>query len=1044
MKFLLFLRFLSLLSASLLAGHAVAQPEDIFFEHVTVSDGLSQNSVHGIVQDRQGYLWFATQDGLNRYDGYEFVTYRHRAGESDPAPRQSLSNSTVWSLYEDRQGTLWAGTANGLNRYLPGSDTFEQYHHLPADPDSLSHETVRVILEDEVGNLWVGTARGGLNQMDRNSGRFTHFRHDANNPTTLSSDRIIALAVGSDGVLWVGTDDAGLNRFDVSTGTATRMLHDPDNINSLSSNDITALLVDSAGVLWVGTDTGGLNRVDPDTGEVRRYLHDPAQEASLSSNSIRTLYEDSQGRLWVGHYLGGGLDLFDRESNTFRQFRQQRGVANTLNDDHVLSVLEDRSGILWFGTHVGGLNKYDSKQARFRHYQHQWWNENSLSQNTVRSFYRNGRVLYIGTEGGLNVLDLDRGQFTHHSHDPSQAGGLPHNIVRAMDMDSQGQLWLATHGGLSRFDPVTQTFRNYFHEPGNPDSLSSNVIWRVLVDSTGLVWVGARDALNVLDPETGQVTRHVHDPQDPDSIAGDRISALYEDQAGDIWFSTMTTGVSRYNKTSAGFINYTHEPGNSNSLSNASVFSVTQDSDGGFWFGTRGGLSHFDPAAAQFRHYSVADGLPNDVIYGVLQDADGELWMSTNKGISSFDINTETFTNYGLSDGLQGEEFNNGAYFRGSQGEMYFGGINGFNTFHPDDIERNAYEPPVVITRFTVLNEDRVVNAFLDSMPEIELDYRENYLSFEFAALDYAAPSRNQYAYRLSGVDEHWIQSDLRRYASYTNLAPGQYVFQVMGSNSDGLWSREIAELRITITPAFWQTAWFQIALILLLVLLLVMMYRYKTVSVSRRNQALEATVNERTAQLRRANANLQQEVLLRKQAEEEISKIAYHDYLTGLPNRRLFMSLGEKALASAARDSTAAAVMFVDIDLFKEINDRWGHDVGDGVLVVLAQRITAVLRASDIVCRMGGDEFVVLLPDITDRQFAATVAEKLIASITREIEVSASASGEPIRVSVGVSIGISLYPADDNDLEKLLVQADQAMYDAKKDSATSFRFAEA
>ena len=1018
---------------------ARAQTDDIYFEHLTVADGLSQNSVHAIVQDTEGYLWFATQDGLNRYDGYNFLVYRHQTDDTGiPTAQASLSSSTVWSLYEDRAGTLWAGTDNGLNRLQRASGRFVQYNHDADDPDSLSHPTVTALFEDDAGNFWVGTSRGGLNQLDRETGRFTHFHHDPDNPDTLSSDRVNALVGDNNGYLWVATEDAGLNRLDVSTGNVRRYFHEPDNANSLSSDDLTSLLVDAGGTVWIGTNSGGLNSLDPQTGTFTRYMHHPDVAGSISSNSLRSVYEDSQGRLWVGHYLGGGLDLFDRETGVFSPLPYQPGVDNTLNDDHMLTALEDSSGIMWFGTHVGGVNKYDAKQARFRHYHHEWWSDNSLSEDTVRAFLKAGRTLYIGTQGGLNVLDLDTRNFVHYAYDPDDEQGIPHNIVRALDMDAQGHLWLATHGGLSRFDPVTKTFTNYHHQPGNPSSLSNDVVWRVMIDRRGSVWVGARDALNRLDPETGRFTRYRHDPDDSGSIPGDRITALYEDRAGRIWFSTMTTGVSRLDVETGEFIHFRHDTANENSLSNDSVFSIFEDRQAAVWFGSRSGLSRLDFETGTFHRYSVADGLPNDVIYGILSDNNDRLWMSTNKGISRFDPETDTFANFGINDGLQGEEFNNGAYYRADSGEMYFGGVNGFNVFDPGAIEESRYNPPVVVTQFSVLNQDRAISSDSDL---VELSHFENYLSFEFAALDFSAPERNQYEYRLSGVDSDWIPSEGRRYASYTNLQPGRYEFEVRGSNSDGNWSTQRASLAIYIAPAFWQTAAFQVALTIALIAVLLMLYRYKTITVSRRNQVLETMVSDRTLELTRANTNLQEEVIRRQQAEEEIRQIAYNDYLTGLPNRRLFMSLGEQALHSAAREQTNAAIMFVDIDLFKEINDSWGHDAGDSVLVTLAERIRSVLRASDLVCRLGGDEFVLLLTDIKDAQFAVKVAEKLKEVITAPIDISTLVSGQSHQVSVGVSIGISLYPENEDDLEKLLILADQAMYKAKKDTQTFFCF---
>lgn len=992
-----------------------------------------------------GYLWFGTQDGLNRYDGSDFTIYLPQTSAGNARVLSAQSGTThgiVNALHEDRDNNLWIGTSSGLNRFQPETNTFVHYRYLPDDPASLSHQTVSAIADDTQGKLWVGTERGGLNLLDRDTGKFTHFRHDPTDPRSISSDRISSI-VEIDGMLWIGTQDAGINYFDPASGVFTHFRHDPDDTKSLSSDLVTYLLLGSNSYLWIATRDGGLNRYSIETEVFERYQHDVATTGSISSNAVRTLYEDSADRLWVGHFNtdGGGLDLFQHETGIFIQNTHQPGVPHSLSDDHISAIYEDRGGVIWVGTFVGGLNKYNGKRKRFRHFQRDLNNPDSLSNNIIRSFYKHGRHLYVGTEGGLNVLDNNTGLFTHYLHDPAKADSIAHNIVRGLDMDDQGYLWLATHGGLSRFDPQNKTFTNFRHNPNDPYSIGSDTVWRVHVDNQGMVWAGTRDQLNRLDVQTGRFERFEHHPTDPQSIGGDRIIAIYEDNRADMWFSTLASGVNRFSRNTGRFINLNHLPENSNSLSDTYVFSIAEDVNGVFWFGTRGGLSRFDPVTETYTRFTTADGLPNNVIYGILIDDANNLWLSTNRGLSRFTPASLTFTNFGPHDGLQDEEFNNGAYYLADDGEMYFGGINGFNAFTPETIDQSNYSPPVVVTRFEVLNEERMIGVSFAGSQQIELHHAENYLSFEFAALDFSAPEKNLYRYKLEGFDDQWIEAGNRRYASYTNLNPGSYLFVVQGTNSDGIWSQNLARVPLYIVPAYWQTTWFQVFIMISVALLLLMLHRYKTISVNRRNAVLEVLVSERTAMLESSNTHLQAEVLQRQKAEEEIRKIAYHDHLTGLPNRRLFMSFCKQAIAVADRDKEAFAILFLDLDLFKQINDQWGHDAGDSILVAVAQRIRNVVRASDIMCRLGGDEFVLLLANVRDREFVASIANKLINTISQPVTIQPANAGVDQKINVGVSIGISLYPEDDVTLDTLLSKADHAMYEAKKAGCPSYHF---
>lgn len=1035
-----------LIALLIFAAPVFAQPvqPNLNFQHVTVQNGLSQNAVHALVQDRRGFLWIATEDGLNRYDGYSFTIYRRQLAETvhheyslqdvdaHRVEHPGLSDALLHTLYEDSEGSLWIGTADGVNRYVRHSGAFRHYRPWNEELGVHTPLSARAITEDLEGRLWVGATPGGLSKLNEATGNFHTYLHDPQNPYSLSSNRISSIAVTPDGMLWVGTEDAGLNRFDPVTAQVIRFSHSPIDEAVTSGSRVSDLTVDQSGMLWITTQDAGLSLLDPGSGEVQRFRHDPNDVYSLSSDALRTVYEDSQQRLWIGHYPNGGLDLFDRGSGRFFNYTHRAGLEGTLSDNHVLSVLEDASGIVWFGTSVGGLNKYNPGQREFTHYRNEWWTTNSLSDNTVRSFHREGTLLYIGTAGGLNVLDLQSGDFTLHVHDPDRADSLPNNIVRYIARDDDGHLWLATHGGLSRFDPETQTFTNYRHDPQDPESLSVNMIWRVLVDSSGMIWAGSRGELNRLNPETGKFQRFQFDLNNP-TLAIDWLLAVHEDSRGDLWF-----GSSRYDSDSQIFRDYAPAPGQTAPMSNAVVMSIAEDRDGVLWFGTRDGLNRLDdPEAGHFTQFTTDDGLPNNVIYGILTDDEGHLWLSTNRGMARFDPRSGEVKHFDVSHGLQADEFNNGAYFRAESGEMYFGGINGFNVFDPARIRQNEYESPLVITRFLVLNEERNIgHLYADVGSEIEeliLSYQENYLSFEFAALDYSAPERIRYEYRLLGLNEEWVSAGNRRFATYTNLSPGTYRFQVRGTNSDDQWSPHMGELSFQIMPVFWQTAWFQISMILVAGFLILLLYQYNLFSIRRRNTALEALVSKRTTELQQTNESLHSEVRHRKEAEEAIRKIAYHDYLTGLPNRRLFTSLCEKSLAQAVREKKSLALMFVDVNGFKAINDQWGHEAGDAALVSVADRIRGIIRESDVACRMGGDEFVLLLHGVADRQAAGRVAEKLTAAIVAPATLKSLETGEQHTVCIGVSIGIALYPEHGLDLETLLSRADRAMYVAKE-----------
>jgi ligand-binding sensor domain-containing protein/signal transduction histidine kinase len=831
--------------AALPAHPAQAQSGSIRFETLSVENGLSQSTVRAIVQDLQGFLWFGTDDGLNKYDGYSFVLYKH-----DPENKDSLSNSTITALYLDRQGELWIGTASGLDHYNH-DETFSHYQHDPANPDSLSGTSVSAIVEDAQGNLWVGTSDGGLNMLDRENGTFTHSWNSPNPTGTLISRLVTAVIADPRGGLWVGTSE-GLDYLDQQSGKVTHYLNDSQNTNSLSDNRVLSLLLDRFGQLWIGTEEGGLNRYNSAQNTFIRYQNRPDNPYSLNSNFIRSIYEDKNGRVWVG--TRSGLHQLIRPDEYFNRYQHDPNDQHSLSNDYVLSLFTDRSGVLWIGTLGGGLSKYVQTTDRFTLYQHRPGVQNSLSNDIVYAIYEDRQsVVWVGTmDGGLNRLDPEAGTFSVYQHNPMDSYSLSSNDVRAILEDHMAQLWVGTYGGgLNLMYRETGRFRRYNHMDSIPGSLSDNRVTVLFEDRRGYLWVGTRSGgLDKFDQSTGQFIHYRNNPSQPNSLASNYIQAIYEDSAGLLWIGTGN-GLSVMNPDTGEFTNYRLDPANPASLANNQVLSILETSDGAMWIGTMmGGLNRLDRSSGVFRHYSQKQGLPGDTIYGILADKNGFLWISTNKGLSRFDTQSETFRNYDRQDGLQSYEFNPGAYYQNSRGRMYFGGVQGFNTFDPLNVQDNPVTPSVVITAFKKFNQTERID--LGGGEKIRLSYQDNFISFEFSALDFSAPEKNQYAYQLVGFDPDWVYSGTRRYVSYTNLRGGHYTFKVIGSNQDGVWNMTGASVEIDIIPPIWQRWWFVGTLALLLMSGAAGGYRLRVMQIQSQTRALEKQVRERTLEIER------------------------------------------------------------------------------------------------------------------------------------------------------------------------------------------------
>jgi signal transduction histidine kinase/ligand-binding sensor domain-containing protein/DNA-binding response OmpR family regulator len=835
------------------------------FQHIGIEAGLSQSNVTCILQDSRGFMWFGTRDGLNKYDGYRFTVYQNVDG--DP---KTISSNFITSIVEDKEGDLWIGTwGGGLNRFDRDKDLFlhysgdlsnlfinnlflddgkalwvatdgsgifkvdprthqyTQYLHNDRDSLTLGDNDVYNIFEDSQHRLWAGTSHSGLNLLDRHSNSFRRFEHDHNDRASLSSNAVKRIYEDRRHRIWIGTMGGGVDLME-SPGKFRHYRNDPRNPNSLSNDQILSLCEDDAGNIWIGTDNGGISILGPDGEKFHNIRQDYIDNSGLNNNSIHSLYQDRQGNMWIGTY-SAGIDLFKRNDKEFLHFRHSSD-PQSLSNNNVLDMLEDSAGHLWVGTDGGGLELLNRKTGDFTHFRYQRSNNNSIGGDYVLSLHEDShRNLWIGTWGdGLSVLNKERNRFRRYRNDRSDPCSVGGDNIYSIVEDMDSTIWIGTYGeGLDRYDPANQRFIHYKHDPVNQNSPGSDRIHTLLSDGKGTLWIGTFDGgLDKLDIHTGLFTHYRHNPQN-------------------------------------------------NSLSNNSVNYLFEDGRGIIWIGTAGGLNSLDRRTGLFKIYSTKDGLPSPVIFGIQEDDEKNLWISTNKGLSKFNPGTGVFRNFAADDGLQSNEFKAHSCFKSRSGQLYFGGVNGFNVFSPDSIKTKAFEPPLVITRFQIFNTDLPVGTDgqsnsplskdITETKEITLSYKSSVISFEFASLNYISPAKRQYLYMLEGFDKDWTYTSTKRDVTYTNLDPGTYVFRVRGLQEDGTWAPDVTSIKLTITPPFWATWWFRVLLFLTITGLALSFHRLRLRNIESQKKLLGREVKERTRQVALA---MEDERQARKEAE--------------------------------------------------------------------------------------------------------------------------------------------------------------------------------
>jgi ligand-binding sensor domain-containing protein/signal transduction histidine kinase len=918
---------------SLPEGFAVffQAPQSITFKRLNIEDGLSQSTVFAMLQDHEGFMWFATQDGLNRYDGYSFTIFRNNpydnsslrnnwildlyqaasrrlwvisrdgislynpinqsfinfaSDSSIPSTRRLLS-SVITCWHEDTYGTFWIGTDKGLHIYNALSNTVSSLaQHTTAD-GTLPKTKIFALLQDRSGKLWAATAQG-LYWTDCSlaAQRNTPIRwqrvtapHLQQHCTTLHED--------ANGTLWVGVaygsdltkPEYGLVAYHIRNNTSTLYSH--TSILPASQrykSGITTIKAERSGALWVQMNEG-LLRLHPKADNILQsaqvMLHNPKDSASLSSNTVTAIFEDKSGLMWIG--TTDGLDLYNHTTKSFVHFRNDPANPYSLSYNVVRSVYQDRSGTLWFGVDAGGINSWHPARQRFALYRQMPFTTNTLSNNSVRTFAENpDGTMWIGTDNGLNLFDRTRQRWQRFTVSSSNSkNGLQSNAIRSLYRDRDGTMWIGTNGmALQRYLPKTGQFEHFPFRPEDSTAFPSDRARVIFQDHTGRIWIGCHvssggiantGGLALYHPETKTFTRFLHNPSDSTSLSNNEVRCLYEDKQQRLWVGTYK-GLNIFSPSARSFKRYFHHAYDSTSISSNIICSVHQDKAGRYWVATANGLNEFHPATETFTRYTVREGLPNNFIYGILEDQFGLLWLSTNNGLSRFNPATKTFRNYNIGDGLQSNEFNSGAFLVDSHGDLWFGGINGFNIVTPSQMHDNSHVSPIVLTAFTVFNKphrfkqpinDFVYRANGKPTHHMVLNYDENLIGLEFVTLDFINSANSEYMYKLDGVDETWVQAGKRHFVSYSQLEPGEYTFRIRASNSDGVWDMEGVALSIVITPPFWQTWWFRLVVALSIVASAGMWHIVRIRAIEARNRLLKRLVDERTAELRHKHDEL-------------------------------------------------------------------------------------------------------------------------------------------------------------------------------------------
>jgi len=960
----------------------------LFFHHLDKRDGLSNVSVSSIVQDYRGFIWFATLNGLNRYDGRSIKLYSH-----DPYDRNSLVHNKIQTMNKSGKYLL-IGTYGGLSLFDPDSGVFKNFTKTPGDINSLTDNVVVCVIPDDRGNLWVGTLNG-LNYLDPRTGENRRFFNVKDNPDSLANNVIRSLHIDSSGDLWVGTYN-GLDRYSREEDKFFHYGMEGREGYSLPSKYVMTIAKGDKDNLWLGTWDGGVSSFNIATGKIKTY--------SLEDNRVYTLHIAPSGQVWAGTW-GGGLFIIDPDSGDFERYVNQMGNLNSISHDIVYSIVEDDAGLYWIGTNGGGVNITSPEKRTDLVLYHDDNNPFSLSKGTVQSMVQdeNGDIWIGLNDGGLDRWNCETKTLVHYREGDGK--GLPYNAVTTLLITSEGKLLAGTLKGLASYDREKDRFIPY---PMKPEH-----VYALFEDSRKNLWVGTYDNGLFLFNSSGKEIQHFKSNlEKPGTISSNLITSFIE-YNGSLWIGT-NEGLNIFDWERGTFSVYLLNPEDPYSISSSSIRTLFIDSRNRLWIGTEGGgLNLFNLKNGNFSHYMKQNGFSDDSVTGILEDDSGRIWAATKSGVTVLNPETGRMTILTEYDGLPDTNLNYGV-LKDSSGYLYFSSSKGISRFLQKMSMLNTHAPQVYITSVYV-NKGPLVNPFMyDRETLLELPDHQNTISFEFIGLDYTAALKNSYRYKLDRFDDDWIDSGGRVGIRYSNLSPGKYTFRVKASNNDGVWSEKEDYISFRVVPTFWKSFYAQILYDLLLLMAIFAVIKI------REHYILKQKVKE----LERLKVKL-------TDTNKELRELSVKDPLTGLFNRRELDERLELEVVRSQRFKEPLSVFMIDLDYFKDYNDRYGHKAGDECLSAVAEILRKCLvRTSDFVARYGGDELVIVLPRYSIKE-AEKMGEKIKRSIQKKrIKHLKTGIGGIVTISLGIVTGT----AQEKDTPATFIKtADKALYKAKK-----------
>lgn len=1111
--------------AAVSTGPQAADP--LFVRQLSLEDGLSQSTVYDVFQDSYGFIWLATESGINRYDGHKFSQYT-----IDENVEFNINQTLISAISEDIFKQMWFGTYYGIEIYDPLTRKSTVFSAASSEKNGLKSIQIAQIIKHSNGTMWIATY-GGLHHYSYESKTFTV--HLIPDEVVKDGNEIVRLTETPDGKLLLGTQNKGLILFDPQTEEFSRLFYIDDNPDDVK-NEIRALFFDSRQTLWIGTNQGLIKFDYYNQKEVSNVL-DQLSLPGVQRQRIRSIAEDVNGDIWVAIYGDGILSLNPRTLE-YTLYGYVPAIRHGLSSDANGTLFFDRNGLLWIGTEGYGVNIWNPISSAFDHFTHLVDDNNSLSNNVVWSIETdiNGNV-WVGTDKGLNRITPDKQTITRYLTTDKDKPELASDLIYNIQIDDQtNTLWVATDKGISRLNTKTGEVKTLRHDPLNSGSLSDDFVYDIELDGNRQLWIATNAGLDRLDLVTQKIHHYVYSPEDPNSLSKNTsVSKLFIDASNTLWVGT-DNGLNRYNRKADNFERFLYTEGASYNSETSFISSIAEVKRGVLWIGHSGnGITTLDFSADKSRNLtdpktgriSIEDGLPTNLIFGIIPDHFGRAWISTMNGLMLFDMNSLNHRVFGAKEGLLGSEFNDGAYNVAADGSLYFGTTNGLAIVKPGEISTPPTSKRLYFTEAVIYQDESSSKLALIDKPAIEVSYHAYALKIQFSDLNYYASHQTRYSYQFSNRAGNWIDIGNDNSITLNNLSIGNHSLKLRNKSGGGEWG-EVKNLTIRVAPPWWRTFSAYAAYLLLIGLFgysffshrqsrhkeklqmnrqlklfaeafknttegVMIMHSSRTIvavndafttitgysekeaidagtyiinserhsedfyehiwqTLKEKQQwrgeiwqnnklgndiAIEMTVSSVTNEAEEVShfVAVFSDITERLNAEQELRKLAKYDALTGLPNRTLLQDRLEHAISHGRREKNKLAVLFLDLDRFKQVNDSLGHDIGDLLLIGVSERISTILREDDTFARLGGDEFVIILEDFIELNQLVYIGQRIIDELSKVFTLV------DYDVSTSTSIGITIFPDDGDTSQKLLKNADTAMYHAKAEGRNNFQF---